>query len=212
MQRSADLEARSTAAASNPQSRWLIVSSLVLMVVGLAQIAGTYAVFSHVWDEPAHIASGMQLLDLGEYNYELQHPPLARLAAAIGPYLAGSRSFADRNMWNEGLRLLYNSVSYERTLTLARLEMLPFFVLLVALTWWWANRIFGVVTATLTSLFLVTQPTVLAYAGLATTDLPAVAMSIWSLDQRFRSIATPRSPYTSGCSPFDRSRSLETLV
>src|SRR5438105_13698618 len=66
----------------------------VFIIIALATvpIIGTYPEFSHTADEPAHIAAGMELLDRGTFTYEQQHPPLARLAVALGPYLLGARS------------------------------------------------------------------------------------------------------------------------
>ena len=54
-------------------------------------VASTWPVFGNVWDEPEHIAVGLALIDHNAYRYDVQHPPLARLAAAIGPHLAGAR-------------------------------------------------------------------------------------------------------------------------
>src|SRR5712672_3288010 len=59
----------------------------VILALGTLPIIGTYPVSSHTADEPAHIAAGMELLDRGSFTYEQQHPPLARLAVAVGPYL-----------------------------------------------------------------------------------------------------------------------------
>ena len=48
---------------------------VVILALGTLPIAGTYSVFSHTTDEPAHIAAGMELLDRGAFTYEQQHPP-----------------------------------------------------------------------------------------------------------------------------------------
>ena len=66
--------------------------AILLVVIGSVRIAATYTVFNHTTDEPAHIACGMQWLDQHTYTYEPQHPPLARAASALGPYLLGVRS------------------------------------------------------------------------------------------------------------------------
>src|SRR5580704_1147981 len=66
---------------------------LVLVAVASARIIATYTVFNHTIDEPAHIACGMEWLDKKVYRYEPQHPPLARVMTAIGPYLAGEHSW-----------------------------------------------------------------------------------------------------------------------
>src|SRR5580698_5519461 len=71
------------------RATWLAVALVVLASI---RIVSTYLVFSHTFDEPAHIACGMEWLDKGVYTWEPQHPPLARVAAAIGPYLMGVRS------------------------------------------------------------------------------------------------------------------------
>src|ERR1041385_1191334 len=65
--------------------------AIVLVLLASVRIIGTYWVLSHTSDEPAHIGCGMEWLDLGSYTYEAQHPPLARVAAALGPYLMGRR-------------------------------------------------------------------------------------------------------------------------
>src|SRR6266700_2460358 len=85
---------------------------VVILALGTLPIIGTYAVFSHTYDEPAHIAAGMELLDRGTYTYEQQHPPLARLAVAIGPYLLGAHSHGANYIVDEGLMILYTSGDY----------------------------------------------------------------------------------------------------
>ena len=68
---------------------------VVLAAIGVARIASTYSVFNHTWDEPGHIAAGMEWLDRGTYIYMPQHPPLARVAVALGPFIDGSRSVGE---------------------------------------------------------------------------------------------------------------------
>ena len=62
------------------------------MLIASLTVASTWSVFSHTWDEPEHLAAGLSLLDRFRYQYDIQHPPLARLAMAVGPYLLGARS------------------------------------------------------------------------------------------------------------------------
>jgi hypothetical protein len=102
----------------------------VILALGTLPIIGTYSVFSHTTDEPAHIAAGMELLDRGAFSYEQQHPPLARLAVAIGPYLLGARSHGANDIIDEGLAILYTSGGYLQTLRAARLGCFPSLLLL----------------------------------------------------------------------------------
>jgi hypothetical protein len=152
--------------------------ALVLVIAfGVARIAATYRVFNQMYDEPAHVAAGMEWLDRGSYTYERLHPPLARVAVALGPYLDGLRSHGNRGMWREGNAILYARDTYWRNLTLARLGVLPFFVAVVVLAFLWGrtldagNRWIGLAAAAALSL----TPPVLAHAGLATTDMASTA-------------------------------------
>ena len=70
-------------------SAWIVAALILLATV---RIVATYTVFNHTADEPAHVACGMEWLEKGVYRWEPQHPPLARVAAALGPYLLGARS------------------------------------------------------------------------------------------------------------------------
>ena len=176
-----------------PRSRLLRDSQLylvaiVLAVVAVLRIGATYGVLSQTWDEPAHIASGMEWLERGSYTYERQHPPLARIAVALGPYLSGIRiptayrldsdgqrvsvvtDVKDR-MWVEGNLILHSGGRYTRNLALARMGVLPFFLLGVVVVWLWAGRLFGRPAGLIAALIYTTSPNVLAHAGFATTDM-----------------------------------------
>jgi 4-amino-4-deoxy-L-arabinose transferase-like glycosyltransferase len=171
---------------------WL--APLLLALAGCALVASTWRVFGHIWDEPEHIAAGLVLLDRGEYVYDNQHPPLARLAAAIGPYLAGARSHGSTppSGEEEGRQILYHSsASYDTLLWLARAGMLPFFIILVLATWLRAERWMGRPAAWLSCLFLLTTPTVLGHAGVAALDIPVTALCILSLYWLLRWVEAP---------------------
>jgi hypothetical protein len=146
----------------------------VLVATGL--IASTYGVFSQVTDEGAHIAGGMEWIDRGTYQYDTLHPPLARVASALGPYLAGLRSHGETVMWAEGNAILHSRDQYQRNLTLARLGILPFFWLCCGLVWQLTNKFMGAAWAAVSVFLFTTIPAVLAHSALATTDTPGTAM------------------------------------
>ena len=73
------------------ETRALLIA-VTLVLIASARIIATYTVFNHTSDEPAHIACGMEWLDKGIFHWEPDHPPLARVATAIGPFLLGIRS------------------------------------------------------------------------------------------------------------------------
>src|SRR3954463_14354518 len=101
------------------RGRWRVATALVAFAATVAVVA-TYPVFSQTWDEPATLAAGMEWLSTGNYAYEAQHPPLARVASALLPYLRGARSRGSHSMYDEGRALLGEGAQYRRTLFLAR--------------------------------------------------------------------------------------------
>ena len=153
---------------------WMILS-LTLVVGATLAIASTARVFSGTVDEPAHLAAGMQWLSTGDYTYDLQHPPVGRVAAALGPYLSGGRSNGAAAVYDEGAKILGTGSHYVETLASARHGELIFFVLLALVVWFWSRGLMGDVGAGIATLFVVTNPNLLAHAGLATTDIACAA-------------------------------------
>jgi 4-amino-4-deoxy-L-arabinose transferase-like glycosyltransferase len=135
----------------------------------------------------------MEWLSKGTYHYEDQHPPLARVAAALGPWLAGLHSWNRPLMYNEGAAILYTDggVQYDRNLALARLGILPFYWLACLVVFFWARLEFGPLTAFLAALLFSTLPPVLAHSGLATTDMALTAFCGAAFYMLLRWVATP---------------------
>lgn len=153
----------------------------LLVALATAAILSTARVFSGTVDEPAHIAAGMQWLTTDRYDYDLQHPPIGRVAAAIGPYLSGARGIDAGGVYDEGAAILGSGSDYVDRLALARYGEIVFFVLMAFVVWAWTQRLLGEVGAIVATLFLVTNPTVLAHAGLATTDVACAATTMLAL-------------------------------
>ena len=77
-------------APSTPLTR-IVLGFVILVTAALS--ASTWRVYGHTWDEPEHLAAGIELLDRGRYEYDTEHPPVARILMAFGPYMAGARSY-----------------------------------------------------------------------------------------------------------------------
>ena len=121
------------------------------------------------------MACGLQYLAQHVYRYEAQHPPLARVMSALGPYLAGARPLGIKNQDQEGVAVMYRDGHPAQMLTRMRLGILPFFVVAAFVVWLWARRYFGGAAAALAAGLFTLVPTVLAHAGVATTDMPLTA-------------------------------------
>ncbi len=157
--------------------RYAIWLAIGLTVLATARIVSTYSVFSHTFDEPAHIACGMEWLEKHTYTYETQHPPLTRVMTALLPKMFGAHGQNQKGMWDEGLAILFAKGSEDSTLALARMGTLPFFWITCGVAFLCTRWISGTSSAAVIAVFIVTMtPTVLAHAGLATTDMGLTAM------------------------------------
>lgn len=156
------------------------------LLIGCACLlaAGSWRIYTNTWDEPEHLAAGIELLDKGHYEYDTEHPPLARVLLALGPYLAGARSFGTPppDGTQEGRDILYSGGHYQLYLTLARAGTLPFLVLLLFATWLWARRLMASEGAALFAVaLLISVPPILGHAALATLDVAAAATTLLAL-------------------------------
>jgi hypothetical protein len=170
-------------------SAFEVVWVTILTLVAIARVCATYRDFGQTFDEPVHLAAGIEILDRGQSTLNLMHPPLARLPLAIGPFLDGVRSTGAADAFEEGNILLWDRGQYFRTLTLARLGNLPFLALAIVATWWFARSIFGPRTAGVAAALFSLLPPVLAHSGFATTDMSITAVIpfvlgaiVWWLD------------------------------
>ena len=159
--------------------RW---AAVLVVCFAVWRIAATYRVLTQTVDESSHLDCGMQLVQGGVYDIEVKHGPLARVFIALGPYLAGLRRPApggqrvdELTTYAEGNALLYADGQYWRNLTLARVGILPFFLLACAIVWFWSAHIAGESAALFALSLFALLPPVLGHAGLATTDMGAAA-------------------------------------
>jgi hypothetical protein len=157
--------------------RWHAAAAVLLVAAASLRIVSTYTVFNHTIDEPDNLAAGMEYLSTGRFLYEDVHPPLARVSAAIGPFLAGERFHPGPNAYGEGYRILGTGAHYDRTLALARAGILPFFWIAALVVYLWGRRAGGSAAALIATLLFTTVPPVLALSGIVNTDAALCAMT-----------------------------------
>jgi hypothetical protein len=160
-------------------SRWPIVLTALLALIAVVRIISTYSQTAQAFDEPCHVAAAIELLDRHTYTLDPVHPPLSRIAIGLPLYLAGARypklSPTDHDItYNDiGDAILYDSGHYLRNLKLARLGVLPFFLLGTAIVFLWARREYGDFAGVMSAVLFTTLPNVLAFSSVAYTDMVA---------------------------------------
>src|SRR5215469_11530665 len=159
---------------------WALCLTL-LLAIGILRIVSTYHVFNATLDESSHLACGIEWWEKGVYTIETKHTPLARISIAFLPYLAGVREVGHPKDWTETYPILSADGHYWRNLTLARIGVLPFFVIVTLVTFFWTKRLYGPPAGLLAAGILTFLPTMLAHSSVATTDVAFTAMFCWSM-------------------------------
>jgi hypothetical protein len=179
-----------------------VIGVAVLIGIAMARIAATYAVFNGAYDEPFHIANGMEWLQQGTWTNQYRHPPLAGIVTALGPFAEGMRSSrrwkpaeqGESVIFEDGNEILYSKDDYGRSLTLARIGTLPFLVLACVVTFLWTRRWFSEAAGFWAVLLLVCTSPILGHAGLATNDVACAASAALALYRFTRWLEQPDTP------------------
>lgn len=162
--------------------------ALLLIVIAVVRIVLTYSNTAQGFDEPAHIAAGIELLDKKTYTIDPMHPPLSRIAIALPLYVAGVRYPAmpkddpgTHNYNVVGNKIIYADGMFGRKLTLARIGVLPFFILGGVVLFLWASRLAGKMAALIALLLYTTTPSTIAFSSIAYTDIVAASTQFAAL-------------------------------
>jgi len=98
----------------------------LIILLACALAAGSWRVVFQHWDEPEHLAAGIELLDRGQYEYDTSIRRSGACCWRSGPYSPG-RALSGTpppNGTQEGIDILYSGGHYARYLTLARAGVL----------------------------------------------------------------------------------------
>jgi hypothetical protein len=178
--------------------RFALPLALVLILIGALRIASTWRQLSITYDESYHYSCGLDYLTLGKLCVG-ENPLLAPIATAVLPALAGVRSDPsiperkDERTYRERTKIGYRQLQEVligspdpwRIVALMRAGILPFFVLAALTVFFAARHWLGAEAAVCATALFTLIPTVLAHAGLATTDmaltatLPATFFLLW---------------------------------
>ena len=174
-------DARSASAVRQPSSTVTWLCCMVLIAAGVLRIASTHRLYTETIDEGYHLAAGMEWLTHGRYHYQMQHPPLSHVAAALLPYWNGVRSQGVTQINQEGTAILHSRNRYWDDLAAARTGILIFYIGGCILVCAWGLRWFDPLTALAAVLIFSMIPSVLAHAGLVTTDMACATGVLFAL-------------------------------
>ena len=155
------------------------LAAIFLLLLFVAQGIFFIRANSQTIDEAMHLAAGYSYLAKRDFRIEPQNPPLIKELLALPLFLAyrlpfnpDSQQWRDADGFSIGQDLLYKStIPADQLLAWSRLPNLLFGVLLVALTGWWAYRLWGNRAALLAMALAALEPNLVAHSSLVTTDI-----------------------------------------
>jgi hypothetical protein len=165
--------------------------TVALLLLVLFFIQGVFFVGANTetYDEAMHLAAGYSYLARRDFRLEPQNPPLIKEYLALPLFLAYWLPFnPDPQHWRDaadylvGHDFLYRSrVPADKMIALSRLVNLFLGTCLIALTGWWANRLWGGRGAILAMALASLEPNLIAHSSLVTTDIGVTLFVFLSL-------------------------------
>jgi hypothetical protein len=185
-----------------PRKHWIWPTSVAgAIVIMVARIVSTYAIFNDTADEPYHIGSAVSYWAAKHHIRGTQHPPLTRIVSGLPLMLAGVDSPRDRGVttvqndltaFETGHDVLLRSKrAYWTVLTIARAAMLVFPIAAVIYVYLLGRYLGGALVGTLGAVCVSTDPTLLGHGGLVATDVAAAAGFLAALYHGLRFLAHP---------------------
>ena len=155
------------------------LAAIFLLLLFVAQGLFFIRANSQTIDEAMHVAAGYSYLAKGDFRIEPQNPPLIKELLALPLFLAyrlpfnpDPQQWCDADGFSIGQDVLYEStIPADQMLAWSRVPNLLFGVLLVALTGWWAYRLWGNRAALLAMALAALEPNLVAHSSLVTTDI-----------------------------------------
>ncbi|MFZ1947624.1 MAG: glycosyltransferase family 39 protein [bacterium] len=101
-------------------------------------------------DEVPHLTAGYSYIKTGDYRLNYEHPPLAKLIAALPLLGLELKLDTERRSWSENREwafaegfINHNTVPAPTMIFLGRLPMVALGVLLGLVVYWWARKVYG---------------------------------------------------------------------
>lgn len=160
----------------------------LLLAGGAALAVWAAATDSVTVDEPGHLLAGLSVLHTGDFRLAPEHPPLARVWAALPVFLtphvwpgAEAPGWREGNWWRLGPHVLGVLNDPDALVFRARLAIVLLYLALCVLVYGLARALYGHDSARLALLLAVFEPTLLAHGHYVTTDLPLALTALLAI-------------------------------
>ena len=186
------------------KQRWVVPSIVFLLLcLMFAEMTGSVHSESVTWDEGDHLFAGFMSLHTHDFGYNPEHPPLAKMVAAL-PLLPlqlriapDTHEFFKDNAYFGGHDLLFrNSPRFtgQQLIFRARLAMMVFPLTLGLLLFFAGRELFDTATGLLALALLATEPNILTHGPLVTTDTAVSCFFVALVWTAFRYAERPTVP------------------
>lgn len=165
-------------------ARLLSVTVLALLVIAFClQALLALPRLSATSDEPIHLAAGYSYWQTRDFRLNPEHPPLAKLIAALPLLLIRPTFDITHDDWETpveeifGFQFLYGNDA-DRLLFWSRTVMVLLSAAGLVVTFLWARDLFGVHAGLFAAAMYAFSPNLLAHGMLVTTDVPLAVFTV----------------------------------
>jgi len=159
---------------------WPAVAA-ILAIVGTLEVRSARGE-TQTWDEGIHISAGYSYWKLGDFSWNVEHPPLVKLASTLPLVLMGltaEPNGADgkrKDQVRYGVDFLYkNRRDADSILFAARSANILLTLLFAAAVAWWTRRRYGPAAGLAAAALCAFDPNLIAHGRYVTTDFPVTA-------------------------------------
>jgi hypothetical protein len=187
--------------------RWVIAAALLLLVLMEVQLIFSVKWQSATWDEGDHLYAGYMSLIQHDYSINPEHPPMAKMVAALPLLSLDLKTPPRRNIYFKddaflgGREFLFgngaqNGGKYtaDTLLFRARMAMSIFALLLAAMVFLAGSEMFGRGAGLLAMVLVVFEPTILTNGAYVTTDAAVSCMLFAAVYAFYRYVKKPTIP------------------
>src|SRR4051794_35705555 len=164
---------------------WPTVAAMVA-IVGALEVRSAMGE-TQTWDEGIHISAGYTYLTLGDYSWNVEHPPLVKIMSALPLRFMGltaQRNDSEgkrKDQVRYGVDFLYKNRRHaDSILIAARSPNIALTLLFTVAVAWWTRRRYGAAAGLMAAAMCAFDPNLIAHGRYVTTDFPVTAFFFFS--------------------------------